>query len=52
VPLFAHGPGAEGLAGVRDNADIPRILADILGIDLMAAGREFEPRLQDTGNTE
>ncbi len=33
VPLFAYGPGAERLGGVHDNTDLPRILADLLGLE-------------------
>jgi alkaline phosphatase len=32
VPLFAFGPGAETLAGFRDNTDIPKTFARLLGI--------------------
>jgi alkaline phosphatase len=32
VPLFAFGPGAESLAGFRDNTDIPKAFARLLGI--------------------
>lgn len=34
VPLFADGPGAEQLAGLLDNTDLPRIAGRILGLDL------------------
>lgn len=34
VPLFAYGPGSHRLGGVRDNTEVARILADILGLDL------------------
>jgi alkaline phosphatase len=34
VPLYAFGPGAERFAGVRDNTEVPHILADLLGLDL------------------
>ncbi|MDZ7778490.1 MAG: alkaline phosphatase [Gemmatimonadota bacterium] len=30
VPLFAHGPGAERLAGIRDNDEVGRILRALL----------------------
>jgi len=32
VPLFAFGPGAESLAGFRENTDIPKTFARLLGI--------------------
>lgn len=34
VPLFAYGPGAERFTGALDNTDVPRILADLLGLEL------------------
>lgn len=34
VPLLAYGPGAEDLGGVRDNTEVPRILARHLGLEL------------------
>ena len=37
VPLLAFGPGAERLGGVRDNTEVPRILAGILGLSLEGA---------------
>jgi alkaline phosphatase len=38
VPLFAYGPGAERFRGVLDNTEVPRILADLLGLELPAGG--------------
>jgi alkaline phosphatase len=32
VRVFAFGPGAERFAGAMDNTDIPKRIADILGI--------------------
>ncbi len=32
VPLFAFGPGQERFTGVHENTEIPRILADLLGL--------------------
>lgn len=37
VPLLAYGPGAERFAGTHDNAEVGRILAAALGLDLGAA---------------
>lgn len=37
VPLFAHGPGAERLAGIQDNREVATTLATLLGIDLEPA---------------
>lgn len=34
VPLLAYGPGAGRFSGVLDNTEVPRILADLLGLDL------------------
>ncbi len=34
VPLLAYGPGAEQLGGVRDNTEVPRILARLMGLEL------------------
>lgn len=34
VPLFAYGPGAESFAGARDNTDVARILARLLGLEM------------------
>ena len=33
VPLFAYGTGAENFAGVFENADIPRIMCRLLGLN-------------------
>lgn len=33
VPLFAYGPGAIQLTGLRDNTEVPKILARLLGIE-------------------
>ncbi|HZI63898.1 MAG TPA: alkaline phosphatase, partial [Thermoanaerobaculia bacterium] len=32
VPLFAFGPGAEAFSGVLDNTEVPRLLAEALGL--------------------
>ncbi len=32
VPVFAYGPGAERFAGEMDNTDIPKRIAEVLGI--------------------
>lgn len=37
VPLYAYGPGAERLAGARDNTEVAPILADLLGVSLGAS---------------
>jgi alkaline phosphatase len=37
VGVYAWGPGRERLAGVRENAAVGRVLADLLGLDLGAA---------------
>jgi alkaline phosphatase len=34
VPLFAGGPGAEALGGWQDNTELPRRLAELLGLEL------------------
>lgn len=34
VPLLAFGPGAERFSGVLDNTDVPRILDELLDLDL------------------
>jgi len=34
VPILAYGPGAERFTGVLDNTEVPRILADLFGLDL------------------
>jgi alkaline phosphatase len=39
VPIFAFGPGARALAGVHENTDLPRILAERLGLE------HFDPDL-------
>lgn len=59
VPLFAYGPGAERLAGVRDNTEIPKILAELLGLDLESArgqlaspSHKLEPSAGATAKTE
>lgn len=41
VNTYAFGPGASRLAGHRDNADVGRILADLLGLELEAATRRL-----------
>ena len=33
VPIYAYGPGAEHFAGSLDNTDIPKRLADLMGIE-------------------
>jgi alkaline phosphatase len=35
VPLFAFGPGSQELAGVRDNTEVPRVLARLLDLDFL-----------------
>jgi len=37
VPLYAYGPGAEHLAGARNNTEVAPILAELLGLHLMPA---------------
>jgi alkaline phosphatase len=32
VPLYAYGPGAEKLSGFRDNTEIARVIAQVLGL--------------------
>lgn len=34
VPLFAYGPGAMQLTGLRDNTEVPKILARLLQIEI------------------
>ena len=38
IPVTASGPGAERFAGQLDNTDLPKIMADLLGL------RDFAPR--------
>jgi alkaline phosphatase len=38
VPLFAFGPHASAFTGVLDNTDVPKIIAELFGID------DFPPR--------
>ena len=33
VPLYAYGPGSEKFAGTMDNTDIPKRIADLMGIE-------------------
>jgi len=33
VPVYAFGPGASRFMGLRDNTEIPRVFAQLLGID-------------------
>jgi alkaline phosphatase len=45
VPLFAFGPGAVEFAGVQDNTEIPRKIAELLSIDTfpqLLTGDEIE----------
>ena len=37
VPLFAYGPGAARFAGVQDNTEVARKIAELLGVELGAA---------------
>jgi len=32
VPLYAYGPGSEKLGGERDNTDVPKLIAEALGL--------------------
>jgi len=34
VPLYAFGPGANAFTGFHDNTELPKIIADLTGIDL------------------
>jgi alkaline phosphatase len=42
VPLFAAGPGSHLFGGIHDNTDIPKILANLLGI------KEFPAKLSSS----
>lgn len=42
VPLLAYGPGAERLGGVLDNTEIPRILSELMGLEM------FSPRNEES----
>jgi alkaline phosphatase len=39
VPLFAFGPHAGRFTGLKDNTELPRIMADLLGIESFAASQ-------------
>ncbi|MCH9651699.1 MAG: alkaline phosphatase [Deltaproteobacteria bacterium] len=42
VPLLAYGPGAERLGGVLDNTEVPRILSELMGLEM------FSPRHEES----
>lgn len=46
VPLFAFGPGANRFAGVMDNTDIPKRLAELLEIRNFPAAKTQKAELQ------
>ena len=51
VPVFAYGPGSVVFAGVQDNTEIPKKLAELLGVDRFPVPLEETPAWDTLADT-